>query len=143
MTSPARDINQLLSGTLGLIGGTNLFYGQLPEENTARGIPHQCVALYDTGGVFANPRWDRDEINLQIIIRSALDDYDSGYNLAYSIKNSLLGRETVTINGSLYSQFVLEGDINALGFDTSGRARFTLRFRIVRENFTGSSREDF
>lgn len=143
MTSPARDIVTLLSGTLGLVGGSNLFYGQLPEEDTVKGIPHLAVAVIDTGGVFSNPRWNRDEITIQVVIRSALNDYDSGYNLAYSIKDSLLGLDPVTINGSLYSLGVLEGDINGLGFDTSGRARFTCRFRVVRENFTGSSREDF
>jgi hypothetical protein len=142
MSSAAIDIATLLqtegAGTL----GTDIFVGEMPEQSTSKGIPHRCLAVLDSGGRSPNPRWDRDDLSIQVLIRSSVDNYVSGYNYAYEVKDSLLGHTPVTINGSLYSLFVLEGDINSLGSDSSGRARFTLNFRIVRDNFTGSSRED-
>lgn len=143
MSSPAFDVATILANSAIGVLGTDIFVGEMPEENPSRNVPHRCIAVIDAGGNFSNPKWKRDELVIQILVRSPLHDYNNGYNLAYSIKNSLLGSNPGTINNSLYSLFVLEGDINSLGKDENGRARFTLRFRVVRENFTGDSREDF
>lgn len=142
MVSPASDIVTLLSTETALVAGTDLFVDNMPEEDPARGIPHRCVAVINSGGQSPNPLWDRDIVNLQILVRGPLNDPDNAYNLAYTVKDCLLGHNTVTINGSLYCSFIIEGDINNIGFDQGGRARFTMRFRVTRDNYIGSSRTD-
>ncbi|QDP62306.1 MAG: hypothetical protein Unbinned8472contig1000_6 [Prokaryotic dsDNA virus sp.] len=141
MATPAGDVSTILTG-IGLTPGTNLFVGQMPEYSQDKGVPHECVAMVDAGGLSPNPKYDRDLIYIQFQVRSAKDDYESGYNLAYSIKNSLLGRDSVTINNSLYTLFILEGDINYLGDDSFGRSKFSFRFRVVRDNYSSSDRDD-
>lgn len=142
MTNPAADIAELLENDLIATRGVNLFVSRMPERDQSRGIPHEVASIVHSGGTTINPRWNRDVVILQIMVRSDINDPEGGYNFTYSIKNSLLGKNPVTINGSLYSSFNVEGDINELGDDSTGRSRFTLRIRVTRDNFTGSSRDN-
>lgn len=137
MTSPSKDIAEFLDlNGVGILGQT-LFYNKMPEGTEPSAV------IVDAGGNFSNPLWKRDELILQVVVRGSQNNYDDVYNYAYSIKDRLQGCNPVTINDSLYSLFVLIGDINNIGEDASGRTRLTLRFKVVRENYTEDSRFDF
>lgn len=137
MTSPAKDIAELLeTNGVGTVG-TNIFVGHLPLELS------NIVGLFDTGGIYVNPKWKRDEFTLQILIRGPKEDYEGGYAKAKAVKDAILGIDTVTINSTDYLQFIIIGDITFLSFDDKKRPQFTTNWRIVRENQPGGVRSDF
>lgn len=137
MTSPAVDVAQLLNDEGIATLGSNLFVGRMPPDT------ENVIAVYDEGGVgIQNPVWKRDNLSLSIYIRGLQNDYEQGYNLAYSVKNCLNGHDTVTINGSDYIRFVINGDIIAVGFDENNRPRFSMNWEVTRENFSGDDRLD-
>lgn len=137
MGSPAKDIAKLLEdGKVGRLG-RKIFYGQMPEDK------EPAVAVLDTGGVFANPLWKRDEFTIQVLVRGKPQDYEAGYKLAKDVKDVLLGCKPVTIDSIDYILFVMIGDITSLGYDEQKRPRFSLNFRIVKENEPGGTRLDF
>jgi len=137
MSIPSKDISEILqTDGVGVIG-TSIFYGKMPDN------VEPVIAVYDAGGSFSNPKWKRDELTIQVLVRGPQNAYETGYDIAYNVKNSLLGHDPVTINGSLYSLFTILGDINGLGYDDSNRARFSMRFKVVRENFDEDGRLEF
>jgi hypothetical protein len=137
MGSPAKDIATILqTDGVGTLGST-IFYGKLPKDIDS------CVVVFDTGGVYANPKWKRDELLVQVIIRGPKEGYEAGYALAKKVKDSLLGRDAVTVDSIDYIFFVMNGDINALGYDDRNRPQFSTNWRICRENVPGGNRDAF
>lgn len=139
MTSPAKDIATILQPTLS--AGADLFIGKIKEAK--HGVSDLAVSLSDIGSIDDNPKWKRDECLIFITIRSNKDDYNSGYDLAYQIKDLLLGHPTVDINGSTYNCFTLQGGINWISQDVNNRDIFTMRVNVTRDGYVGGYREDF
>ena len=137
MGIPSKDMVKLLELKGVGCSGETLFYSKMPEEVDL------AVAVLDTGGIDSNPLWKRDLFTQQFLVRGQPNKYDEAYNLAKAVKDALLGCKPVTVEGVDYTQFVMIGDITAIGYDDSNRPRFTLNFRILRENEPGGKRLDF
>lgn len=132
ITSPAYDIAQLLEDQGVGVMAQDIFVGNIPQEIDT------CIGVFDNGGTTSLNVYQRDEMLVRFQIRSPINDYNTGYNLANSVKEAVLGCESVTINEKDYILFNLVGDINHLGLDDLNRHRFSLNLRVVRENFGGS-----
>lgn len=141
MTSPAIDIASLLQPSF--TAGVNLFVGELKEKG--KGVTDRCIALVDIGSLEDNPKWLRDEVLIQILVRSSKENYQSGYEDCYLIKDILLGHDSVDINGSTYCAFNMQGGVNAISKDENNRYLFSMRFRITRDGYitATTNREDF
>ena len=105
MSSAAYDVATILqTATLGTIG-TDLFIGKDPGEKT------QTVTLYDTGGPSPNPKWARDEKNIQIRIAGAVNDYAGATKI--------------------YILFTMLSDITHIGYDQNSRPLLTINLRVI------------
>lgn len=120
--------------------GTDIYIGQVPDTPSSA---EACIGVFDTGAIFINPKWQRDEMTIQILVRGPERDYETGYATAKTVQDTLLGIDPQTINGRSYVLFVMLGGINSLGADQRDRSRFSLNFKIVRENVSGGVRESF
>lgn len=125
MSSAAYDVATILqNATLGTIG-TDLFIGKDPGEKT------QTVTLYDTGGPSPNPKWARDEKNIQIRIAGAVNDYAGAWTKAESIKSYLLGLAPQTVGTKIYILFTMLSDITHIGYDQNSRPLLTINLRVI------------
>jgi hypothetical protein len=132
-TSPAADIAELLEiEGIGIIGDT-IFIGHIPQK-----VNKACIGVYDAGGGVSLPTYQRDEMFIRFNIISDVESYQSGYNLANSVKEAVIGHKPININSKDYIIFTLLGDINHLGRDELNRNRFSLNLRTIREQFGNS-----
>lgn len=140
MTTPAEDIATFLDtqgvGTI----GTDIFCSFMPDTSDA---PDECIAVLDTGATFVSPKWQRDEVTVQVLVRGPERDYSTGYATAKSVQDALLGVQPQTINSKSYVLFVMNGGINSLGYDDQMRPAFSLNFRVIFENVSGGVRDPF
>ena len=140
MTSPAEDIAQILEdGGIGTIG-TDIFIGTVPDTQDA---PAAAIGVMDTGALFLSPKWKRDELTVQVLIRGPERAYTTGYAKAKAVMDTLLGIQPVTVNAHDYVLFVILGGIAHLGNDKQDRAMFSLNFKVVLENVPGGVRSSF
>ena len=140
MTSPAEDIAQILDDEgLGTIG-TDIFVGTVPDTEDA---PAAAIGVIDTGALFLSPKWKRDELTVQILVRGPRRAYNTGYATAKAVMDTLLGIEPVTVNSHDYVLFVILGGIAHLGNDARDRAMFSINFKVVLENVPGGVRSSF
>lgn len=139
MASPAVDLANHLHTLAAYTLGTNVFIGRLPES------PDACVAVMDTGAVLLNPKYQRDEVLVQFIVRgtkpNALGtEYQTSYAIAKDIQNVFLGTVNLIIGGTEYFAFNAIGGINALGYDSAKRPLFSFNIRVTKDNETGGNR---
>ena len=128
MSSPAADIAaNLVTAGLGT-AGTSIFVGREP------GLSTLTVTLIDNGGPAPNPRFARDFLDIQIIVKGAPNDYANAQAKAEDIKNHLLGSAAYTVGTKTYFAFNMRGDINFLGYNENNQPSFTLNFRILRDS---------
>jgi hypothetical protein len=128
MASPAADVALLLQNALVGTIGTNIYIGKLPDQNDA---PHKAIGVFDTGSAYTNPKWQRDEFLVQILVRGPQQNYQEGYDFAEAAK------------GAVLAGFLLNGGINGLGTDQRDRHIFSLNFRVIAENRPGGVRDPF
>jgi hypothetical protein len=140
MASPAADVALLLQNALVGTIGTNIYIGKLPDQNDA---PHKAIGVFDTGSAYTNPKWQRDEFLVQILVRGPQQNYQEGYDFAEAAKGAVLGVQPQTLNGNYYAGFLLNGGINGLGTDQRDRHIFSLNFRVIAENRPGGVRDPF
>lgn len=132
--SPATDIgNYLQTQGLGTLG-VDLFVGMLPTK------PDICISVLDAPGRSPDPRYQRDEPSLQILVRGARRDYDVAYGVAKSVKDELNGIDPIVLDSKDYVLFVMIGNIIPVGPDENERPVFSLNFRLTIENTTGGVR---
>lgn len=133
---PSVDIRQLLIDD-GALTSDQIFVGKSPQQLTTA-----HTTLIDNGGS-TNPRWLRDETNLQALVRGATQDYLSGWEMAQTVKDTILGREQFVVNDVLYIRFLLLNDILFIGYDENERPTFSLNFQVVRDySAVGDSNRD-
>jgi len=105
--------------------------GQLPAS------PNACVTAYDTGGSTPNPLWLIDYASVQVMIRTDVMGYQSGYAKAQEVKDTLLGVSAQAVydspNQVWWSGITMMGDIAFIHYDDTQRAHFSLNFRIYQE----------
>jgi hypothetical protein len=92
------------------------------------------ITLYDTPGVPSNPRYQRDQPSIQVRAKAKSEmDYPSAYNAQQSVKDTILGMDRRTINGSLYVGVWMKADIASLASDYNKRSILVSSYRMVRE----------
>lgn len=137
MSSPAADLAGFLA-TKGIgTPGVDLFVGRSPDGNSL------AVTLYDMGGVAPNPKWARDQVNVQIKVNGAVNDYAGAYTKALEIKEYLLGlapqEVPITIDEEteevltkkIYAGFLMRSDLSFAGYDAENRPTFMMNFRVI------------
>jgi len=92
------------------------------------------ITLYDTGGPPSNPAWQRDEPRIQVRVKSNRPfDYPDAYNLQQSVKDLILGMDSVMLNGTWYVGIWMQTDIATLAQDYNNRIILVANYRTVRE----------
>jgi hypothetical protein len=128
MVSPAYNVATLLqTGGLGTMGST-IFVGKDPAMKTA------TITCYDFGSATPpNPKFNRNEPRVQIIVAGNVNDYNGAYTKAKQIKDNLLGRDNITIGTDIYFGFRIVSDIASLGYDANNRPMFSVVFKFYTD----------
>lgn len=141
MTSPAESAANVLI-TAGIVAASGaswpIFLGRLMPT------PDAQVAVSDTPGQNANPRWLLDYPTIGFIIRGPKDDYPAAVAKAKAIKDKLLGINPFDISGvGRWDGVTALGDVNFLRYDENSRPLFSLNLRIILEPvaISGDNRE--
>lgn len=130
MGLPSEGIKDLLVEAGFAFGGTGdwaIYIGKRPDE------PKRVIAIYDSGGGSANPRWLLDYPSVQIKVRGKDGDYKVAFEQAVIIKNKLLGLPSRDLNGDRWVQVNMAGDIGFLGFDQNEQPEFVMNFNLIIE----------
>lgn len=117
-------------------GFSNIFVGTLPNNK------NQCTVFYDIGGLDPNPRWNRNYVDVKVVVRGSRSDYNEGYTIAKSIKNKLLGLEPLDSEGVIYTRFLMKGDIKFISYDANEQPLFMLNFQLVVDGLNEGNREE-
>ena len=134
---PSFDIATFLAAQGAGTVGTDIFVGMEPSS------PDFTVTVYDIGGIAPNPKFLRDEPQVQCKIRGNVNDYQNTWIKAQEVKDILLGAQPQTLNGTDYVLFVQIGEILSLGRDENNRPMITSNWQLVREMASGGNREAF
>lgn len=134
---PSFDIATFLDAQGVGVVGTDIFVGREPSE------PDFVTTIFDTPGPPPNPKFLRDEPQVQCRVRGAVNDYDGAWVQAQLIKDTLLGVQPQIINGTDYVLFVQTTDIFSLGYDENNRVMIVSNWQLVRELLSGGNRESF
>lgn len=117
-------------------GFSKVFVGTLPVSKDP------CIALYDDGGGEPNPRWNRDTVNMRVLVRGARMDYNGAYTQAKQLKDYLLGADSLDNNGAIYSRFLVKSDISFANYDDNEQPIFFIRFEFIIDGTTEGNREE-
>lgn len=122
--SPAANIASLLVAQ-GLGPTANsIFVGRDPGGTTL------TITLYDYAGSSPNPKYNRSEPRVQVLVCGASNDYAGAYDKALAIKNYLLGLPSQAFGSEIYFAFRMISDITFIGYGANNRPMFTLNFLI-------------
>lgn len=136
MSDPAVGIKNLLVaagvGTFAGTSGWGIFIGKLPSK------PETAIAIVGTGGQTANPKYLLDYPSIQVLLRGAKNGYTDVYAKALKVKDTLLGLPSQTVNGDLWVQVNMIGDITPLGFDENDCPMFSVNFSLIIEPASGA-----
>lgn len=128
--SPAYDAAQLLI-TAGVVSNTGEWPIKLGRLMTS---PDAQVAVSDTPGRPANPRWLLDEPAITFLIRGNKDQYSNAWAKGKAIKDCLLGMNPVTLaSGDRWDGVLAMSDLAFLAYDENSRPTFSLNFRLIIE----------
>lgn len=137
MNPPSFDIAQKLIEE-NVVAMGNVFVGSDPINHTPA-----YVTLTDFGGSPTNPKWLRDNPNVQVRVRGERNNYADAYELIKNVKNNLLGKKPFSVDEVIYARFVLISDILFLGYDPNNRPQFSINFQLTIDytDSTGTNRE--
>jgi hypothetical protein len=126
MSSPAAGISSLINTAGIATSGTNLFVGIIPEDD-----PNFATGVLEAGGPAPNPKWMRDDFDIQIITRGDVNGYSAAWDKAIAIKNLLLGHAPATVGTDIYARFIMRGNVGFIGYDSLQRPKFSSNWRIT------------
>lgn len=113
--------------------GQDIFAG--PE----RDVDDVVISVLETGGE-ANPKWLRDNTQIQTRIKGLRNDYYSAVSKAQEVKDTLLGVYPLVIGGTHYVRFIIQSDISYVGQDENQRPYLTINWIVTREYDSGGNR---
>ncbi len=102
--------------------GWSINVGAEPE------LPHNCITLYDTGGL--SPDTDQLDTRPMFQIRVRALSYAEGYTKLKAARSLLQVTGPVTLGGTRYMSFEMFGNIVSLGRDENDRHVFTLNVLV-------------
>lgn len=123
VTEDIKDMLENSESGLGLVFGTDLFIGVLPDS------PNNVVILNDPGGM-PQLRYGMERPSLQVFVRNK--DYTSGYDLVKDIKYYLHEKNNETWNSTRYISIMNRSEIAFLGQDEKNRFEWSVNFLIHR-----------
>lgn len=131
MASPAEQLSDLVDSSI--YTNWQLVIGQMLSK------PDQCIVYYDTGGQNPNPRWLVDYSTIMVHVRANPNSYGDGFAKIRQIRDSLLGKDSVTLaSGDRLINITCMGDCAFLSYDDSQRPLFSVNFRAIIEPVTNS-----
>lgn len=125
--------DMIVSGSLGLTFGTDLFVGREPSD------VNECVTIYDLPGSGPNLTLQKDTSNYYfsgVFLRAKYNDYRSGYNILKSIQEYLHGSYDLLVNSTLYTLIQSIQDPELLENTDNGGFVFLINFDIQRRPAT-------
>ena len=113
----------------GLVKGSTLFAGRLPEQ------PDAAVLVYEYEGqpakyTMGNAGNVLDRPRIQVMVRAARDGYATGHALAETLHRGLDVAE-VTWGGYRIHRCQPVSTLSSIGVDDADRPMFTVRFEIM------------
>jgi hypothetical protein len=126
MSSPSAGIAGIINTASLATSGVDLFVGRIPEDN-----PNFAIGVLEAGGPAPNPKWVRDDYDLQIIVRGDVNGYSAAWDKAIAIKNLLLGHAPATVGSDIYARFIMRGNVGFIGYDSLQRPKFSSNWRIT------------
>lgn len=131
MADPAQGIaNLLVDASVGAAGGTadwGIFIGKLPSS------PKAAIGIVTTGGTPPNPQYLLDYPSVQVMVRGNPNGYVAGRAKAQAVKDAILGLPSQEVNGDLWVQFNMIGDVVTVGFDENNCPLFSVNFALIIE----------
>lgn len=130
----------LVSAGIGAEGGLvaaadfDIYAGPVPATQDA------LIGIMRNPGSPPNPRWLLDFPSVQIRVRGNKEDYIGTHNKAQAIKDTLLGIDSVTVNGDRWVSVTMPADMIDLGHDKLDRPEFALNFNLIIEPAAGTNR---
>lgn len=108
--------------------GTNIFLGIMPTS------PDVCTAVYENAGgapveTMGAAGIAVDVVQLQVIVRTAKDDYMAGRDKAKDIRTLLSAVTGQTLSGISVLRISPESWILPMGTDNLDRPKFSVRYR--------------
>jgi len=112
--------------------GSTLFLGTLPDS------PDNCVAIYEYEGMapresFGGNPYDIDMPRIQIMVRSAREDYSTARDKAKTIRDLLSDLTDVTISSTKVLRVASLGAFVPVGLDDKDRPRISVNFQAYVE----------
>lgn len=130
MNSPAKDVVKILGdGGLGLTPGTDLVFARMPDNTD------NIVSTYDGPGdppMLTLKQSTSDYYYPSVSVRVRNKNYETGYNLMFSIYEYLHGKSNVTIGTTLYTVIRALNDPQLLLYDNNDRPVFMCNFQLQR-----------
>lgn len=141
--TPAENIAEFLQTSGVNTLGTDMFVGSAPEDISLESLT--IITLYDTGTIFSNPKFQRDEITIQILVKGPEPNidasaYKTAYNKCLAVRDVLLGAANQTLDSATYTAFNQTSGITYLNQDSRGRPTFSMNYRITIDNQSGGNR---
>lgn len=123
---PSEHLKDLITAHVTL-SGWQVDISAMPDD------PDRAVAISDTGGVEANPKYLLDFPTCQIMVRGEVNGYLDTYREAKAIKDLLLGIDSQDINGDRLVSVTMNGDLGFIGRDETMRPLFSMNFALITE----------
>jgi hypothetical protein len=125
MKSPADNIATILHNLGVGVKGKDIFIGRDPA------LKKQTITCYDMGGAVPNPKYNRNEPRVKIVVSGNVDKYAEAYTKAKQIKDLLLGADNILIGTDIYFAFRMTSDIASIGYDDNNRPMFSINMRFL------------
>lgn len=139
MADPAEGIKDLLvTAAVGTFNATTGWSIRIAKEQDK---PDTHITCYSSGGLASNPKWLLDFPSVQVRVRGAASGYVAARTKMQSVKDTLLGIASQTLNGDRWVAINSIGDINNLGFDDNNRPIFSINFALIIEPVSGDNRD--
>lgn len=134
MIDPAVMFKDLLEtagvGTFAATSGWSIIIGEMIDDGD---FPDTAIAIAESGGEGANPKWLLDFPHVQVRVRGAPNGYQATRTKVAEVQDALLGIASQDVTGGRLVSVTAIGGINPLGFDSHRRPDFTLNFRLITE----------
>ena len=126
-------------GTQAATTGWGIYVSKEPTS------PDTVITLFDEGSFTANPnpKFLLDNLAVEVRVRGAIFGYSAAYAKIQEVKDELLGKAAITVNGSSYKGFWMLGDISLVNYDEANRPILTSRFIVAREPSDATNRVSF
>ncbi len=131
MIAPPVEIKNLLvaagAGVFASVGAWPISIGTMPDA------PDQAIAVYESPGEPANPKYLLDFPRFQLVIRDIPQGYITGWDKSRECRDVLLGLPSQTLNGTRYVGIWQVTETFLLRKDEKDRPLLVSNWRLILE----------